>query len=67
MKLVMYLGNDFIDAVPVNVQDLRIPGYLGKYKRNLKVKYSKLLQESPDPPEFLVVEMDGEQSAQVNA
>ena len=55
MKLLMYLGNDLIEAVPVNVLDLRIPGYLGKFKRTLKLKYRELLQCSPDPPEFLVV------------
>jgi len=54
MKLMMYLGNDLIEAVPINVQDLRIPGYLGKFKRSLKLKYNELLKMSPEPPEFLV-------------
>ena len=51
----MYLGNDLIEAVPVNVEDLRIPGYLGKFKRTLKVKYEDLIKMSPEPPEFLVI------------
>ena len=51
----MYLGNDLIEAVPVNVQDLQVPGYLGKFKRNLKVKYRELLMQAPEPPEFLVI------------
>ena len=54
MQLMMYLGNDLIEAVPINVQDLKVPGYLGKFKRNLKVKYQQLLQGSQEPPEFLV-------------
>lgn len=54
----MYLGNDLIEAVPINNQDLKIPGYLGKFKRTLKVKYNELLQQSAEPPEFLVINTD---------
>jgi hypothetical protein len=54
MKLMMYIGNDLIEAVPVNVQDLRVPGYLGKFKRTLKVKYEDLIKMSTEPVEFLV-------------
>ena len=62
----MYLGNDLIEAVPINVQDLRVPGYLGKFKRNLKVKYRELLQMTPEPPEFLVIDPSiPQQTAQV--
>jgi len=56
MKLMMFLGNDLIEAVPINVQDLRIPGYLGKFKRNLKLKYRELLDQIQEPPEFLVAD-----------
>jgi hypothetical protein len=51
---MMYLGNDLIESVPLNVQDLRVPGYLGKFKRTLKMKYRELLMMNPEPPEFLV-------------
>lgn len=54
MQLMMYIGNDLIEAVPVNDKDLRVPGYLGKFKRYLKQKYEDLLRTSPEPPEFLV-------------
>ncbi|MEO7983774.1 MAG: hypothetical protein ABI688_06810 [Bacteroidota bacterium] len=54
MKLMMYLGADLIEAIPINVLDLRVPGYLGKFKRNLKIKYQDLLQQAAEPPEFLV-------------
>lgn len=56
---MMYLGNDLIEAVPVNFKDLRVPGYLGKFKRNLKLKYQELIMSSPDPPEFLVIHSEG--------
>ena len=66
MKLMMYLGNDLIEAVPVNVLDLRMPGYLGKFKRSLKLKYQQLLQQASEPPEFLVIDPSvPQQTAQV--
>lgn len=54
----MYIGNDLIEAVTVNDQDLKVPGYLGKFKRHLKVKYEELLKSSDEPPEFLVCNPD---------
>jgi hypothetical protein len=54
MKLMMYVGNDLIEAVPINPGDLRVPGYLGKFKRSLKLKYQEMLQTISDQPEFLV-------------
>ncbi len=51
---MMYLGNDLIESVALSDKDLKIPGYLGKFKRHLKVKYREMLQMSPEPPEFLV-------------
>jgi hypothetical protein len=66
MKLMMYLENDLIEAVPINVQDLRVPGYLGKFKRTLKIKYKELLAMAPNPPEFLVIDPSvPQQTAQV--
>ena len=56
MKLMMYIGNDLIEAVPLQAESLRQPGYLGKFKRSLKLKYSDLILQSPEPPEFLVFE-----------
>lgn len=55
MTLMMYLGNDFIEAVPLNNWQISEPGYLGGYKRLLKQKHALLLQTSPEPPEFLVI------------
>jgi hypothetical protein len=58
MKLMMYIGNDLIEAVPINPMDLRVPGYLGKFKRTLKVKYDELVRMAGEPPEFLVFNTD---------
>lgn len=55
MKLMMYIGNDLIDEIPLQEENIAIPGYLGSFKRNLKMKYRELIQQFPDPPEFLVV------------
>ena len=53
---MMYLGNDLIEAVPLQKEGLRQPGYLGKFKRGLKLKYSELISQFPEPPEFLVID-----------
>jgi ABC-type transporter MlaC component len=55
MKLMMYLGNDLIESVSVNFTLISTPGYLGSFKRSLKQKYSDLIQQVSDQPEFLVV------------
>ena len=55
MKLMMYIGNDLIEAVPLDRDQVPIPGYLGKIKRNLKEKYQVMIAESPEGPEFLVI------------
>lgn len=57
MQLTMYLGNDLIDAVPVNLYELSKPGYLGRFKRQLKQRYFELIQQANVQPEFLVVEL----------
>ncbi len=53
---MMYLGNDLIEAIPIHKEALRQPGYLGKFKRTLKMKYNDLINQCPNPPEFLVIE-----------
>jgi hypothetical protein len=58
MQLMMYLGNDLIDSVPVNMYDLSKPGYLGRFKRQLKQKHIDLIQEANQQPEFLVINMN---------
>jgi len=55
MQLMMYIGNDLIEAVPLQKEGLRQPGYLGKFKRHLKSKYEELIRQCNEQPEFLVM------------
>ena len=57
MQLMMYIGNDLIESVSVDVMRLSVPGYLGGYKRQLKQKHQALLQETEQQPEFLVINL----------
>lgn len=54
MQLMMYIGNDLIEAVPLETSRVQKPGYVGQFKRNLKAKYKDLIRKSKNPPEFLV-------------
>lgn len=58
MQLIMYIGNDLIEAFPVEEERVRIPGYLGQFKRTLKVKYQELIRKYATPPEFLVSDIN---------
>lgn len=57
MQLMMYIGNDLIEAVSVDVAYISVPGYLGNFKRQLKQKHYTLIQESTIQPEFLVINL----------
>ena len=57
MELLMYIGNDLIESMPVNFTRLSEPGYLGRFKRILKQKHWELIQQSGREPEYLVVNM----------
>ena len=54
MKLMMYIGNDLIEAVQLDDDKIRVPGYIGHFKRNLKMKYRELISQYPIAPDFLV-------------
>ena len=55
MNLMMYIGNDLIESVPLEHENIPLPGYLGSFKRSLKEKYRELIQQFSEPPEFLVI------------
>ncbi|MBP9102744.1 MAG: hypothetical protein KBF82_02680 [Chitinophagaceae bacterium] len=55
MKLMMYIGNDFIEAINLDMNRISKPGYLGQFKRNLKSKHRELIEEKNNKPDFLVV------------
>lgn len=54
MQLMMYIGNDLIEAVPLEDEKIPRPGYVGQFKRRLKMKYNELIRQDSNPPEFLV-------------
>ena len=55
MQLMMYLGNDHIESVKLDPERISKPGYLGTFKKNLKIKYKDLISEYGSPADFLVV------------
>lgn len=58
MQLMMYIGNDLIEAIPLQSESIPQPGYLGQFKRLMKEKYAQLINESEVRPEFLVVHVN---------
>ena len=57
MQLMMYIGNDHIESVSLDPERISKPGYLGTFKRNLKVKYRDLISQHGSPADFLVVDI----------
>ncbi len=57
----MYLGNDLIEAVPLDQERIPKPGYLGSCKRHLKEKYHELIMQFAEPPQFLVINLQVQQ------
>ena len=57
MQLMMYIGNDLIEAIPLDNEKIPKPGYVGQFKRNLKTKYRELIRKYSNPPEFLVTSL----------
>jgi hypothetical protein len=56
MNLMMYIGNDLIESVPLDNGRISKPGYVGSIKRCLKIKHVELIQQSAERPEFLVID-----------
>ena len=63
MQLMMYLGNDHIESIILDPLRVSKPGYLGTFKRNLKVKYRDLISEYGSPADFIVVDVPTKQAA----
>ncbi len=55
MQLMMYIGNDHIESVKLDPERISKPGYLGTFKRNLKIKYQDLISQHGSSADFLVV------------
>lgn len=56
MQLMMFIGNDLIEAVQLDNKNISKPGYLGNFKRSLKEKHNELILQNSANPEFLVIE-----------
>ena len=54
MELKMFLGNDYLDSMPLDFTKVSIPGYLGALKRQLEKKYAELIASSGTKPEYFV-------------
>jgi hypothetical protein len=67
MQLMMYLNNDLIESIQVDIYQISRPGYLGQFKRVLKQKHISLIQESETMPEFLVVDPIGQGNSNSNS
>lgn len=52
----MYIGNDLIESIPLDLSRIPKPGYVGSIKRCLKIKYSELIQQNAERPEFLLID-----------
>ena len=52
---MMYIGNDLIEAIPLEHENIPQRGYVGSIKRSLKEKYGELIRQFAEPPEFLVI------------
>ena len=57
MQLMMYIGDDLIEAIPLEVARIPKPGYVGQFKRNLKIKYRDLIKKCKTPPDFMVAQL----------
>jgi len=66
MELMMYLNNDLIESIVVNDREISIPGYLGRFKRQLKQKYNDLILETGAQPEYLVIPIKSPQQQSRN-
>ena len=56
MQLMMYIGNDHIESVSLDKEKISKPGYLGTFKRSLKVKYKDLISQHGSPADFMVID-----------
>jgi len=57
MQLMMFIGNDHIESVSLDKEKISKPGYLGTFKRNLKMKYKDLISQHGSPADFIVVSL----------
>jgi hypothetical protein len=52
MNLLMYVGDDLVESVPLEKEMISKPGYLGNFKRRLQNKYREVFPNAPKPQFF---------------
>ena len=67
MQLMMYIGNDHIESIKLDPERISKPGYLGTFKRNLKLKYKDLISEHGSPADFLVIDSSTQEANKQSA
>ena len=67
MQLMMYIGNDHIESIKLDPERISKPGYLGTFKRNLKIKYKELISEHGSPADFLVIDSSPQEANKQSA
>ena len=68
MQLMMYIGNDHIESIKLDPDRISKPGYLGTFKRNLKIKYKELITIHGSPADFIVIgEVKKDYSDKINS
>jgi hypothetical protein len=65
MELMMYVGNDCIDILPVENSFIHRPGYLGQFVRRLRQEHESLILEKNTEPEFFLRNASFEQKHSV--
>jgi len=64
----MYIGNDHIESIKLDPDRISKPGYLGTFKRNLKIKYKELITIHGSPADFIVIgEVKKDYSDKINS
>jgi hypothetical protein len=57
MQLIMYLDNTPVASIVVEHNHISKPGYLGKFKRFLKIKHHNLVVQSGSVAEFVLADV----------
>ena len=53
MNLLMYIGDDLVESIPLDKEMISKPGYLGNFKRRLQNKYREAMPNAPKPQFFV--------------
>jgi hypothetical protein len=49
MNLMMFVGSEMLESIPLDKEMISKPGYVGNFKRRLQNKYRELFANDPKP------------------